>query len=221
MSERGEATRDRLLDAAALLFSRHGYAAVSVDAICAAAQVRKGSFYHAFASKEGLVVATIERTWQVNRREIVQSYASDLPLEDQFRHHLEWFGLSQRRLKAKCGFVPGPLNIALDIGVPAAVVELNRRFVADHREILRSAIGRLLTPRGHGPALIDWMTDVVQGLINGANIGARLSNSLAPFDLLPETVMALMQLTPPPVAGVVGDWRPLGRPNNIEVDQSV
>jgi AcrR family transcriptional regulator len=220
MSERGEATRDRIIDAATLLFWRHGYAAVSVDTICVAAQVRKGSFYHAFASKEALVVMAIERTWDVNRHEIEQIYTTDLPLQDQFRHHLEWFGISQRRLKARCGFVPGPLNMALNLGVPPAVVEVSRKAGTQHGKILRNAVERLLTPHGHRPELIAWITGIIHQLISGANIEARMTNSLAPFDLLPETVLALMQLAPPPVGGIVGAWRPLGTPQRAPDAQS-
>lgn len=40
---------------------RHGYAATTVDAVCAAAGVTKGAFFHHFKSKEGLARACLER----------------------------------------------------------------------------------------------------------------------------------------------------------------
>lgn len=49
--------RTKLIDAAHQLVRRHGYAATTVDEICAAAGVSKGAFFHHFASKEALGVA--------------------------------------------------------------------------------------------------------------------------------------------------------------------
>jgi TetR/AcrR family transcriptional regulator, transcriptional repressor for nem operon len=56
---RGEA-RLRLLTAAMDLIRRQGFAATSVDDLCAAAGVTKGAFFHHFASKEALGVAAVQ-----------------------------------------------------------------------------------------------------------------------------------------------------------------
>jgi TetR/AcrR family transcriptional regulator, transcriptional repressor for nem operon len=60
---RGEA-RARLIGAAQLLVRRKGFAATSVDELCAAAGVTKGAFFHHFPSKEALGVALID-DWTV------------------------------------------------------------------------------------------------------------------------------------------------------------
>jgi TetR/AcrR family transcriptional regulator, transcriptional repressor for nem operon len=59
-SERPNA-RTKLIDAAHMLVRRKGYAATSVDEICAEAGVSKGAFFHHFASKEVLGVAAAEQ----------------------------------------------------------------------------------------------------------------------------------------------------------------
>ena len=56
---RGEA-RARLIEAARSLVRHRGFAATSVDDLCAAAGVTKGAFFHHFASKEALGVARID-----------------------------------------------------------------------------------------------------------------------------------------------------------------
>lgn len=53
--------RAKLLDAAHLVVRRKGFAATSVDEICAVAGVTKGAFFHHFPSKEALGVAAAEQ----------------------------------------------------------------------------------------------------------------------------------------------------------------
>ena len=54
-------TRERLLNAAALLFTRLGFAGASIDDIADAAGCTKGAFYANFGSKEDAYLALMER----------------------------------------------------------------------------------------------------------------------------------------------------------------
>lgn len=56
-------TRDRLVMTAAGLLLRQSFGAVSVDDICRAAEVKKGTFYHHFASKVDLALAAYDFMW--------------------------------------------------------------------------------------------------------------------------------------------------------------
>ena len=51
-------SRQKLLDAALSLIREKGYAATSVDDLCAKAGVTKGAFFHHFRSKDALAVAS-------------------------------------------------------------------------------------------------------------------------------------------------------------------
>ncbi len=54
-------TKENVLDAAIGLMLKQGYTATSVDAICKAAGVTKGCFFHYFPDKAALAVACAER----------------------------------------------------------------------------------------------------------------------------------------------------------------
>jgi TetR/AcrR family transcriptional repressor of nem operon len=55
--------RGKLLDAAVAIIRQKGYAATSVDELCARAGVTKGAFFHHFPSKDSLAVAAANY-WQ-------------------------------------------------------------------------------------------------------------------------------------------------------------
>jgi AcrR family transcriptional regulator len=54
-------TRRALVDVAEQLFTEHGYAATSLDAIVAGADVTKGALYHHFSGKQALFEAVFEK----------------------------------------------------------------------------------------------------------------------------------------------------------------
>src|SRR3954447_14946057 len=53
--------RERLIAAAVELFYRHGFGAVGIDQVIAAAGVTKTTFYKHFEGKDDLMVAAVER----------------------------------------------------------------------------------------------------------------------------------------------------------------
>lgn len=57
---KAQLTHRRILDAAAALFRDQGYAAVSLRAIAEAAQLKGGSLYYHFDSKEAIVIDVLE-----------------------------------------------------------------------------------------------------------------------------------------------------------------
>lgn len=57
-----DASRERILQAAAELFSQRGYAGVGVDELAARSGIAKTAIYHHFGNKDGLLAAVLERT---------------------------------------------------------------------------------------------------------------------------------------------------------------
>jgi AcrR family transcriptional regulator len=56
--------RKKLIDAGVALIGRDGFAAVTIDAVCAEAGLTKRYFYEAFSSREGLLTAAYESVTQ-------------------------------------------------------------------------------------------------------------------------------------------------------------
>jgi len=59
--QRSTETQERILDAAETTFARLGYDGTSVSAICRAAEVSKGAFYHHFDSKQTVFLRLLDR----------------------------------------------------------------------------------------------------------------------------------------------------------------
>ena len=87
---RHSTARTRLLDAARDLIHARSYAAASVDDLCLAAGVNKGSFYHFFPSKRDLILAVLDDSWERTRERVLEpAFQADIPpLEriDRFFH---------------------------------------------------------------------------------------------------------------------------------------
>ncbi|WP_104107641.1 TetR/AcrR family transcriptional regulator [Nocardioides sp. 616] len=69
------ATKRALTDAAEELFTAHGYAATSLDAVVAGAQVTKGALYHHFTGKQDLFGAVFERVEDQSALAVAQAIA--------------------------------------------------------------------------------------------------------------------------------------------------
>lgn len=75
-------TRDRLIVMAADMMMQQSYGAVSVEDICKAVDIKKGTFYHHFPSKTDLAVSAYEWKWSMFRAVLDKCFARDVsPLE--------------------------------------------------------------------------------------------------------------------------------------------
>ncbi len=63
-------TRRALVDVAEQLFAEHGYAATSLDAIVAGADVTKGALYHHYSGKQALFEAVFEKVEAAGARQV-------------------------------------------------------------------------------------------------------------------------------------------------------
>jgi len=105
MARPDNGTRQKLIDTASNLLWTSSYGAVSVDDICKTADVKKGSFYHFFPSKQALAITAMEEYYaHYIKPDMDRIFAANQPFEtrlaafadsilDEQREHLQKFGL--------------------------------------------------------------------------------------------------------------------------------
>ena len=142
-------TQERLVEAAGLLWHSRSYADVGVSEICEVADVRKGSFYHFFSSKQDLAVAVIDRHWKADYETIlVPALATgDTPLA-QLQQLMVGIVGEVGRLTHDLGFMPGcPFgNLAGELStIDGAVRERLERLFDSQRAALQDLLDRAVS----------------------------------------------------------------------------
>jgi TetR/AcrR family transcriptional repressor of nem operon len=99
--------RQRLMDAAHSLICEHSYGAVTIDAICERAGVKKGSFYYFFESKSDLAVAAIDAWWYEREKVINRLFHADVAPVDRLRGYLDFVAQIQLEVYRRSGQLLG------------------------------------------------------------------------------------------------------------------
>ncbi|HRO58665.1 MAG TPA: TetR/AcrR family transcriptional regulator [Burkholderiaceae bacterium] len=84
-SAAGPGARERLREAATRLFAVHGYSNVSIDQICAEAEVSKGAFYYHFDSKDAALYGIYQPLLELQMQRLREILARPAPLADKLR----------------------------------------------------------------------------------------------------------------------------------------
>jgi TetR/AcrR family transcriptional repressor of nem operon len=141
-------TQERLIEAAAGLWHARSYSDVGVSEICEVADVRKGSFYHFFSSKQDLAVAVIDRHWRNAYEMVVQPAlsAGATPME-QLQHLVVGIAGEVARLTAEFGLMPGcPFgNLAGELSTTDGPVrERLEQLFESQRAVLQDLLDRAI-----------------------------------------------------------------------------
>jgi AcrR family transcriptional regulator len=145
-----EATRQRLLDAAAEEFAGCGIAGARVDRIARAAGSNKAQIYHYFGSKEGLFEAVFDRVVEATLRETPID-PTDLPeyagrLFDRYQRHPEVQRLATwYRLERADGADPIEAIVASNAAKVKAIAEAQRAGLVTTRFEPAVLLGLVLT----------------------------------------------------------------------------
>ena len=106
-------TKQKLIDTAWELLWTSSYGAVSVDDICKAAGVKKGSFYHFFPSKVDLAIASMEETFATIKPEYDSIFSPGSPPLQRFSDLADHMIAGQEEAAKRYGRVCGCPCISL------------------------------------------------------------------------------------------------------------
>ncbi|PTY08545.1 TetR/AcrR family transcriptional regulator [Opitutaceae bacterium EW11] len=188
-------SRERLLKAASDLMWRGSYNATSVDQICEACGIKKGSFYHHFTSKEELTLEALEQKWAGFKAMLDTTFSPLHPPLERFQRFLAADREFQQSTCKDCGFVCGcPMfSLGSEIGTlePAIrekVSEILGRLEKYFESAIREAhaLGQIEAPDA---ASLAWQ---VLTLYEGAVTLARIRNDFQPIETLEAGLFRLL-----------------------------
>jgi len=129
--------RRRLIDAAHDLIWEYSYGAVTIDAICERAAVKKGSFYYFFDSKSDLALVAIN-DWWAGRQVIFENiFRPEVPPLDRLRTYLDLVAQHQCKAYESNGQVLGCPLFTLGSEISTQDEQIRARI----HEILRIGTG--------------------------------------------------------------------------------
>jgi TetR/AcrR family transcriptional regulator, transcriptional repressor for nem operon len=172
-----DSAKERLLAAAIELVWNHSYGSVTVDALCKQADVRKGSFYHFFASKAELVVAALDCSHQQRRPDMDRIFSPLQPPLERIKAYCEYVCERQAEIRRRTGRVLGCLLTSLgcevsheEPNVRGKVQELLDRQCRYFESALRDAESEGLLAIDDIPAAARALLALVEGVLSQARI---------------------------------------------------
>ncbi len=190
-------TRDRLLEAALELIWDESLGAASVDAICEKAEVRKGSFYHFFKSKEELVATALETHFNSSRVDYDRIFSPSVAPIDRLKGYFELMVQRQQLKLEKSGRVVGCPYASVasacsgsDKLVRDAVQDILATWRKYFETALRDGAADGSIPIKDIPGTVETVFDYIEG----AMMAGRIQNSMNPIQKMGRNVFKLLGL---------------------------
>ena len=188
----------RLMDAALELVWTQSYGAVTIDDICKRAEVKKGSFYYFFDSKEQLAVAALERMWKDDWKAKMDTvFSASVDPLDRLRNYLANIYRWQTEMKQRFGRMIGcPVaSVGSEVGTQeCSICEKTREIMARKRRYVESTVRDAIANGSLEPGDVTKRTTVLLSFIEGMTLQARAANDLEILKDLPELGLEILRV---------------------------
>ncbi len=178
-------TKEKLIETAATLIWKSSYGSVSVDDICKAADVKKGSFYHFFKSKADLAIAAMEDYYENSKPIFDEIFSPAITPLERFEKLADMVYEKQKQTLEEYGHVCGCPFAALgcemagqDETIREKVDEIMRRYERYNENALRELVAEGLLAKDTD---IKAKANKIYTFIMGQVMMARIQNSLEPL----------------------------------------
>ena len=191
----------RLMDAAYELIWTQSYGNVTIDDICKKAEVKKGSFYYFFDSKEQLAVAALDRLWNEDWKPRLDALfsSSDEPVT-RLRNYLSSIYERVCRTRDRFGRVLGcPVaSLGTEVGTQECdVCSRIRELVNRKRRYVEAAIREGIADGSLEPGDPVKRSLVLISFIEGLMMQARILNDPEILKSLPELGTEILRVKAP------------------------
>lgn len=187
-------SRGRLLAVASDLIWTQSYYGTSVDEICAKCEIKKGSFYHHFESKELLVIEALEASWIQYKGFLDQVFSASLTPVERIIAFSEGSLKHQEHTFATHGKVLGcPLyTLGTEIGTQEPTL---RAKIDEHLQLMERYFRETLA-EAEREGLIQFpdlheLSMQMLSYCEGSMTLARIRNDLAPIKRLRDGLLRL------------------------------
>ena len=196
--------KERLMTAAVDLIWEESYGAITIDDICKRADVKKGSFYYFFKSKDELAVASLEKLWTNEWKPILDSqFSPSIDPVERLTGYLAGLYARQSERFTKYGKVLGCPVASVGSEVSTQELDVNakvRELVARKRRYFESAIRDAISQGAMEPGDAVQKAQTFAFLIEGAMSQARIMNNPEVLKNLSATALEVLRVKRAPAS---------------------
>lgn len=188
----------RLMDAALELIWTQSYGAVTIDDICKAAEVKKGSFYYYYDSKEQLAVAALERLWAEDWKPRMDDiFSASVEPINRLKNYLAGIYRRQSETKKRVGRMIGcPVSsVGSEVGTSeCAICEKTKEMALRKRRYVEATVREAIADGSLEPGDASKRTTVLVSFIDGLTLQARMANDPEILKDLPELGLEILRV---------------------------
>jgi TetR/AcrR family transcriptional regulator, transcriptional repressor for nem operon len=192
---RPSTARTRLVDSARELIHASSYGSASVDDLCAAAGVNKGSFYYFFPSKHDLALTVLETQWAGAQEKVLEpAFKPDLPpLERITRFFLRAAQVQRRKVVLGCPFG----NLASELGtLDQGVRDKVGEIFEGYRSYFQRALQEAVDAGDTAPLDASAASFALVAYFQGAMLLAKTYNDAGVIERLGDQALAVAGVRP-------------------------